>query len=131
MAPLIITSFYAALLALLMAVLSTAASVQRGKHNIVLGDGGEPSLALAIRRFGNLAEYAAMAVVMLALMELAGVDSWWLHAYGSALVALRLLHPFMLFERTDAPLWQKAGRFVAAAGTAALLCAAAITLLVS
>ena len=129
MAPLAITSLYAGLLALLMAVLSTAASAQRGKHNIVLGDGSKPPLALAIRRFGNLAEYAAMAVVLMALMEVSGVAPQWLHAYGVTLIVLRLLHPFMLFDQTDAPMWQKAGRFVSAAGTAALLVAAALVLL--
>lgn len=124
-----ITPIYAALIALLMAVLATMASVQRGRHNIVLGDGAISPLALAVRRFGNLAEYAAMAILLLAVMELSGVAPRWLHVYGTAFILLRLLHPFMLFDNPDAPLWQKAGRFIAAAGTAMLLAAAAIILL--
>ena len=116
-----VTPIYAALLAILMAVLSTAASVQRGQHNVPLGEGGNTSLSLAVRRFGNLAEYAPMAVLLLALMELQGASAYWLHVFGTALIILRLLHPVVLFENPDAPMWKKAGRFIAAAGTALLL----------
>ena len=130
MTPILITPIYAAMLAILMAVLSTRVGILRGKYNVALGDGGEPGLALPIRHFGNLSEYAAMAVVVLLLMELRGVDAFWLHLYGGGLVVLRLLHPVVLFDRMDAPFWKKAGRFVAAAGTAALLSGGAVLLLV-
>lgn len=126
---LLITPIYAALLAILMAVLSTAASMQRGQHNVPLGHGGVSSLSLAVRRFGNLTEYAPMAIVLMAFLEVSGLASHWLHAFGATLVALRLLHPFMLFEEPSAPLWRKTGRFVAAAGTALLLCVGSVVLL--
>lgn len=116
-----ITVLYAAAIAVLMAVLSTRTGILRGKHSVALGDGDNRELALGIRRFGNLSEYAAMAVLLLLLMELKGVSPFWLHAYGLTLVALRLLHPIILFDSMDAPVWKKAGRFVSAAGTAALL----------
>ena len=125
-----ITLIYAAIIAALMAVLSTMAAMKRGATGIALGDGGNPSLALSLRRFGNLSEYAAMAIVMLLLMELAGVPAIWLHAYGTALLAVRLLHPFILFDTMEASAAMKFGRFVAGAGTAALLLASAITLIV-
>jgi uncharacterized membrane protein YecN with MAPEG domain len=125
-----ITLIYAAIIAALMAILSTLAAMKRGATGIALGDGGNPSLALSLRRFGNLSEYAAMAIVMLLLMELAGVPAIWLHAYGIALVAVRLLHPFILFDTMEASAAMKFGRFVAGAGTAALLLASAITLIV-
>lgn len=126
-----ITPIYAAAIAILMAVLSTITAMKRGATGIALGDKGNPEMALAIRRFGNLSEYAAMAVLMLLLMELAGVTAFWLHAYGITLLALRLLHPFILFDTIDAPIWKKFGRFVAGAGTAALLLAASCTLLLN
>ena len=62
-----------------------------------------------------------MAVLLLALMELQGASAYWLHVFGTALIILRLLHPVVLFENPDAPMWKKAGRFIAAAGTALLL----------
>lgn len=123
-----ITLIYAAGVAVLMAVLSTMAAMKRGATGIALGDGGDPGLALTLRRFGNLSEYAAMAIVMLLLMELSGVPSMWLHVYGIALVAVRLLHPFVLFDSMDASLGLKLGRFIAGAGTAGLLLVSGIVL---
>lgn len=116
-----ITPLYAAAIAILMAMLSTIVGVQRGRHAVALGDGGISPMALAVRRFGNLSEYAAMAILLLLLMELKGISAHWLHAYGATLVALRLLHPFILFDDMAAPMWKKAGRFIAGAGTALLL----------
>jgi len=116
-----VTLIYAGIISTLMAVLSTMAAMKRGATGIALGDGGNPSLALSLRRFGNLSEYAAMAIVMLLLMELAGVPAIWLHAYGIALVAVRLLHPFILFDTMDASTAMTLGRLFAGAGTAALL----------
>jgi len=124
-----VTPIYAAALALLMAALSTYTGFMRGKTAIALGDGGDKGLALAIRRFGNLSEYAAMAVLLLLLMELRGVDAYYLHAYGTALLVFRLIHPVILFDTMEAPQWKKAGRFVSAAGTAMLLVIGAIALL--
>ncbi|MEO0495904.1 MAG: MAPEG family protein [Pseudomonadota bacterium] len=129
--PITTTLTYAAMIAILMAVLSTMTAMTRGKTGIALGDGGNSTMALSIRRFGNLSEYAAMAIVMLLLMELAGVNSFWLHAYGVSLVLLRLLHPFILFDTMEASSAMKAGRFIAGAGTAALLIASAVGLLLS
>ena len=123
-----ITLLYAGIIAVLMAVLSTMTAMTRGRTGVALGDGGQSDMALAIRRFGNLSEYAAMAIVMLLLMELSGVEARWLHAYGIALVLLRLLHPFILFDTMEAPMIKKAGRFVAGAGTAFLLLASGIAL---
>lgn len=125
-----ITLIYAAIIAVLMAVLSTMAAMKRGATGIALGHGGHSGLALSIRRFGNLSEYAAMAIVMLLLMELAGVSPVWLHAYGITLVAVRLLHPFILFESMDASAGMKFGRFIAGAGTAALLLVSGVVLAV-
>lgn len=125
-----ITLIYAGIIAALMAVLSTMAAMKRGTTGIALGDGGNRDLALSLRRFGNLSEYAAMAIVMLLLMELAGVAPIWLHAYGIALVAVRILHPFILFDTMEAPGVMKFGRFVAGAGTAALLLASGVVLVV-
>ncbi len=125
-----VTPIYAAVIALLMAVLSTWTGFMRGKTGVALGDGGNAAMALAIRRFGNLSEYAAVAILLLLLMEMRGFEPRLLHAYGIALVIVRLIHPFILFDDMDAPAWKKAGRFVSAAGTAALLVIGAVALIV-
>lgn len=123
-----IAPIYAAIIALLMAVLSIWTGFMRGKTGVALGDGGNSAMALAIRRFGNLSEYAAVAILLLLLMEMQGVAGHLLHAYGISLVALRLIHPIILFDDMSAPAWKKVGRFVSAAGTAALLVIGAVTL---
>lgn len=124
-----ITSLYTGLIAVLFAVLSTLAAMGRGRVNAPAGDGGDARLALELRRFGNLAEYAAMALLVLLLLELTGHAARWLHGYGATLVALRLLHPAALFASPDAPLWRKVARFVAAAGTAGLIAAGGVALI--
>lgn len=127
----VVTPLYAACIAILMAGLSVWTGVMRGKTNVALGDGGVPAMSLAIRRFGNLSEYAAMALLLLLLMELRGVEARYLHAFGVTLVLLRILHPIILFDTMDAPNWKKAGRFISAAGTALLLVVGSIVLLLS
>ncbi|MCK0167850.1 MAPEG family protein [Jannaschia sp. S6380] len=124
-----VTPFYAAIIAILMAVLSTLVGVGRGHHGVALGDGRVAPLALSIRRFGNLSEYAAMALLILLLLELTGTEPFWLHAYGTALVAFRAIHPIVLFDDMGAPAWRKAGRFASAAGTAGLLLSGGVALL--
>lgn len=126
----VVTPFYAALLALFIAALGTMVSLGRGKYDVALGSGASAPLELMRRRFGNQVEWVPLALLMLLLMELGGTGAYWLNAYGTVLVALRLLHAVVLFDTMEAPLWKKAGRFVAAAGTAMLVIAAAITLLI-
>ena len=126
-----VTPLYAALIAILMAILSTRVGFMRGTHEVALGDGGKPPLALAIRHFGNLSEYAAVVLLLLLLMELKGISDTYLHLYGTVFVVLRLIHPVILFDTMQAPLWKKAGRFVSAAGTAALMMIGAIALLLT
>ena len=121
MLELAVSPIYVAIISIWMAVLSTLAGAKRGATGIPLGDGGRSDLALAVRRFGNLSEYAAILLILLVLMEVKGVEDQWLHLYGSTLVALRILHPFVLFDDMGVPFWRKAGRFVSAGGTALLL----------
>ena len=130
MSAIAVTPIYAALLALLLAGLGVMGAMGRGTHNVALGHGDVAPLNLTLRRFGNLTEWVPMALLVLLLMELTGVPSFWLHVYGATLLALRLLHPFVLFDDMGAPLWQKTGRFIAAAGTAMLIIVGAITLIV-
>ncbi|WP_162651495.1 MAPEG family protein [Lentilitoribacter sp. Alg239-R112] len=124
-----ITPLYGALTAILMAILSTRAGLMRGKYKIALGDGGNKELALNIRRFGNLSEYAAMVIVLMLLMELNGASAKMLHTYGSIFIALRLIHPIVLFSDMPPPKWKMLGRFISAGGTAILMVFGAFILL--
>ena len=125
-----VTALYAAIIAIVMAVLSTIVAVLRSRHEVALGEGKSGELALPIRRFGNLTEYAPIVILLLLLMENAGVSAGALHAYGSVFVVLRIIHPLILFDTMGAPIWKKAGRFVSGAGTALLMLIGAGVLLV-
>jgi len=125
-----ITPFYAGLIALLMAALSTRTAMTRIKSRVPLGDGGNPGLALEIRRFGNLAEYAAMAMLVLLLLELKGIPAPWLHAFGGTFVGLRLLHPISFYGTPGQPKWRIIGRVISTAGTATLLAVGGVGLVV-
>lgn len=116
-----ITPIYAGLTGVLMAALSIRVGLLRGKHQVGLGDGGHADLALGIRRFGNLSEYAPMIMILMLLMEIKGTDTTVLHIYGTVFIILRLIHPVILFSDMPSPMWKKTGRFISAGGTALLM----------
>ena len=120
---------YIGAIAILMALLAGRTSFLRNTYDAPLGDGGAAALFLAQRRFGNLSEYAAVALLILVALELTGTDPFWLHIYGGSFLIFRLVHPFMLFDSNDAPLWQKAGRFVCSMGTSILLVTGGVALM--
>lgn len=95
---------YAALLGALMIVLSLRISLARMRSGISLGWGDDPILKARVRAFGNFAEWAPMALVLLVLAEAAGAPPVVLHAGGAALLIGRLLHPLQLDGRLFTPL---------------------------
>ncbi len=87
-----ITGLYAGLLALLFLWLSARVILHRRGHRISLGDGGDPQFRSLIRAHGNWAEYAPLALVLMALLELGGGPAWGLHVLGLMLLGGRLAH---------------------------------------
>lgn len=87
-----LSSFYAALAALLMVRLSVGVIKLRRAHKVRLGDGGVPELQAAIRAQGNAVEYIPISLILLALLELGGGHPALVHAGGIAMLAGRLLH---------------------------------------
>jgi uncharacterized protein len=122
-----LTSFYTALLTLLMLALSVAVIIKRGQTGISIMHGNNMELALASRRFGNFIEYVPMAMILLALMEVGGASSAWLHAAGSLTLAGRLLHALGL----DAANHKAPLRIIGGSFTLLVLAIAAIWLLQS
>ena len=95
--------FYAGLLGLIALVLSVNVTLLRGRKKILHGDGGDKELMLAIRRFGNFAEYAPLGLLLLSLATVAGAADWFVQAAGIALVAGRVLHPLGIKDSTSVP----------------------------
>lgn len=92
--PLEITALYGSLLALVGLVLGALVGIQRPRLKVSLGDGGQRSLIEANRRHMNWLENVPLLITLLAVIELNGAPSTWLHALGGTLLVGRLIHPF-------------------------------------
>ncbi len=91
-----LTASYAAVVAILYIAMSAYVIATRARTNVLLGDGGNPTMLLAIRRHGNLSEYAPFALLVMGLAEMLGLGAAWLHTCGILLIAGRVLHPIGL-----------------------------------
>ncbi|WP_018625736.1 MAPEG family protein [Kangiella aquimarina] len=87
-----ITSLYAGLLALLILLLSYRVVMLRRKLQVGIGSHGEKVLARAIRVHGNAVEYIPICLLLMALAEIQGASSWFMHGTGLALLVGRVLH---------------------------------------
>ncbi len=87
-----ITLLFASLHALLLLGLIAPISRHRHRHGIGLGSGGDPVLERKIRAHANFIEFVPIALVLLALLELSGLQARWLWMSGAALLLARVMH---------------------------------------
>lgn len=87
-----VTTLFVCAHALLMIGLALLVVHHRIKNQISLGGGGIEALERAIRTHGNLTEYAPVALILLALLELNGLSAWKLFALGGLFTGARLSH---------------------------------------
>lgn len=87
-----ITSFYAALIALLFLALSWNVIRYRRSKKLPLGDEGDRGLLKRMRGQANCAEYAPMALILLALAEAQGTPALAVHVLGLMLLVGRVVH---------------------------------------
>lgn len=88
----LITSLYAAILALIFVALSIRTIRTRRRQKIAIGDAGDATMLRAIRVHANFAEYVPLTLVLIFLVEAAGAGPGVVHGLGLCLVAGRLLH---------------------------------------
>lgn len=88
----IITAFWAGLVGLLGLVLAFNVVRLRQKYRTGIGDGGHDELARGVRVFGNYSEYAALCLIMIALLDMLGGPRWLIHVCGAALLVGRAAH---------------------------------------
>ena len=91
-----VTLLVAAALALLNLWLAVRVVRLRFAKRQSLGHGNNPLIEQRVRAHGNLTEYAPIALILMALIEMHGASPTGLWALGTALVIGRLLHPFAL-----------------------------------
>ena len=88
-----ITGLYASILGLIILWLCyNVVKFRRGKR-VDIGDGGDEMGIRHIRAQQNAVEYIPIALILFAVCEINGANSWLLHGVGIALVIARLLHP--------------------------------------
>jgi uncharacterized protein len=87
------TAAYSAIFAVLFVALSVHVVILRGRTGIVHGDGGHELLNRSVRSHANFAEYVPLILLLSALLEGGGADSWTLHLLLVPLLAARIMHP--------------------------------------
>jgi hypothetical protein len=117
----IITAFYAGLLALVFLALSLRV-VQFRRRGISLGDGGSPHMLRVMRGHANFAEYVPLILVLMLILEFGRTPVYVLHALGIMLVVGRVSHGYALSFAQRFFL----GRFLGAALTFGVLLLAAL-----
>lgn len=99
-----ITTVTAAIMGLLLLVLSISVTRGRFTQNVGLGDGGNPLLLARVRAHANLAEHVPLILILMALVERAHGARLWLEVAAVLLVAGRLLHPIGMTRPSPNPL---------------------------
>ncbi|REL26426.1 hypothetical protein DXX93_07430 [Thalassotalea euphylliae] len=108
-AELAITGLYTSLLAILFIALSFNVSRLRLKHKVSIGGDGVKPLEKAIRIQANFTEYVPLALIMLAVLELAGLAAMWLHILGLTILLGRVLHAMGLTKTLGVSLARQIG----------------------
>ena len=121
-----VAGFWSGLLLLVLIALSVNVVVSRNRHRVLLGDGGVEPMNVAVRAFGNAAEYIPIGIGAMILMALLGAPVWVMHVVGALLFLGRAVHPFGL-STAGRP---KPARLVGMVLTYAALVTAAVDLVV-
>ena len=87
-----IVFFYAAILGLIFIGLSAMTIRERRIAAVSLGAGKNERLLRRIRAHANFAEYAPIALFLMAGAALVDMPLWFIHICGLALIAGRLVH---------------------------------------
>ncbi len=68
----------------------------RAAMKVSIGDAGDQTLLLRVRRHGNFVEWVSMVMLMMILAESLGAPALYLHISGALLLAGRIAHIFGL-----------------------------------
>lgn len=106
----LITALFAGINGLFALFLSIRVVAARVKKEIDFGDGGDDAMLQTIRVQGNNAEYVALTLVILALVEMLGAPVWAIYTLGGGLTVGRLLHAQGLSRTTGPSFGRVAGQ---------------------
>jgi uncharacterized membrane protein YecN with MAPEG domain len=113
----VITALTAGIIINIQMLLMMLTGKSRYKYKQGLGEGNHPELLARIRSHGNLAENAAIVLVVLGFLEMSGVSSLYIGIAAGLFIFGRLLHPIGLFKTSGSSLPRAIGvTFTAAIG---------------
>ncbi|RBW49154.1 MAPEG family protein [Marinobacter sp. F3R11] len=98
-----VTGVFAAVLGILLLVLSAQVVKFRLKYKMGMGTTGDRDFEAAVRAHANLVEYAPLGLIMLGIAELNGVASGIIYWTGMALVVGRFLHAWGMINGSGGP----------------------------
>jgi uncharacterized protein len=96
-----IISLYAAILAILFAVLSMRVIRLRRKLQIGLGDAGDKNMLRAISVHSNFSEYVPISLLLIFLVESQAGYPWFVHGLGVCLLVGRLSHAYGVSQANE------------------------------
>ncbi len=108
------TLFFASLFALMQVVLIALVVARRVETGVRFLDGGDTRLMHTIRAHGNFCETVPLALLLLGLLELSGVGSHGLLAFGATLLVGRIVHAYSLL--TNNATWSRCTGMVLTVG---------------
>ena len=120
-----ITPLYAALLGLVLLVLSGRVIASVRAKGVGIGDGGDAENLVVIRSHANFIEYVPMILLLLAFAEAGGASPAWIHGLGGTLLIGRILHPLGMSTCPD----PKPARLIGTLSTLLVLLVTSILLL--
>jgi len=120
----IISGFAAALIGVFQIILMLAVGNARRAERVSLGDGGNESLLMKIRRHGNLTENAPIFLILLGFLEITGGPKAAILALACIFVLARFSHAFAL----SGPGKPEIARAIGAFGTLIGIVGSAVTL---
>ena len=98
-----VTAVLAAVTAVLLLFLSAQVTRYRLKYRQGLGVNDDREFEVAVRAQANLVEYAPMALILMGVGELNGVNAQWIYWVGMAFVGGRIAHAYGMFNGHGGP----------------------------
>jgi uncharacterized protein len=108
----LITPYYAALLALIYVALSFRVIRLRQVLRVSLGDGKDKQLKRAIRVHGNFSEYVPFALIMIYFVEIQSQNTLLVHGLCNAFILARLAHIYGVSQIKEKLIFRIFGLFI-------------------
>ena len=108
----LITPYYAALLALIFVALSFRVIRIRQQLKVSLGDGKDKQLKRAIRVHGNFAEYVPLTLMMIYFVEMQSHNALLIHGLCTAFILARLSHIYGVSQLKENLMFRVFGLFI-------------------